>query len=67
MFSEITYKSNIYSTSSDGAIVDCMEPTKNAWKWPTVKDTSFYKWSDIKMKIDTPKLIKRGLFSLPSF
>lgn len=66
LWNEKEFPGVVLSTSSDGAIVDCMGPTKNAWKWPTVKDTSFYIWSDIKMKIDTPKLIKRSLFPLPS-
>lgn len=53
------------SVDDNGAIVDCMQPTTKAWKWPKEKDILYYKWCDIKRKINPPVLIKRGLFSVP--
>lgn len=37
---------------------------KNTWKRPKEKDVLFYKWADIKKKINPPPLWKRGLFSI---
>lgn len=54
----------VMSVTETGAIVDCMEPTKKAWKWPKDKDMLFYKWCDILKIIEPPTLIKRGFFSV---
>uniref|UniRef100_A0A6P7H024 Uncharacterized protein LOC114349128 n=1 Tax=Diabrotica virgifera virgifera TaxID=50390 RepID=A0A6P7H024_DIAVI len=52
------------NVSEEGAVVECMERTNKCWKWPKEKDSLFYKWSAIKKKIQPPKLLKRGLFSV---
>uniref|UniRef100_A0A1B6LBN8 Uncharacterized protein n=1 Tax=Graphocephala atropunctata TaxID=36148 RepID=A0A1B6LBN8_9HEMI len=50
--------------TEEGAVIECMERTKKFWKWPTEKDSLFYKWNDIKKMIQPPRLVKRGLFSV---
>lgn len=41
-----------------------MERNKKCWKWPKEKDLFFYKWNNIKKMIHSPKLMKRGFFSI---
>lgn len=48
---------------AESAIVDCMESTLNAWRWPKNKDV-LHKFEDMVMGIDHSKLIKIGLFPL---
>lgn len=53
------------SEEEPGPTVDCMTKTSKSWKWPDRKDTLVYEWSDIKRKINPPKLLKRGHFNIP--
>ena len=45
------YPGVVQEIKDDGALVDCMEPTLKAWKWPEKKDILFYKWQDIVLTL----------------
>lgn len=63
-WNEKEYPGIILAIEAEGVRVDCMEPTLKAWRWPKNKDVLLYKFEDVVKKIQPPKLIKRGLFSL---
>lgn len=63
-WNDAVYPGIVLAIDQAGAIVDCMEPTKKAWKWPAVKDSLHYKWCDIKEVITPPRPFKRGLFTI---
>lgn len=63
-WNEKEYPGVVLAIDAEGVKVDCMEPTLKAWRWPKNKDVLKYKFEDLVMKIQPPKLIKRGLFSL---
>lgn len=48
----------VLNTDDNAAAVDCMEHTKNAWKWPAEKSILHNKWRDIKRKIPPATFIK---------
>ncbi|KAG8278947.1 hypothetical protein J6590_007955 [Homalodisca vitripennis] len=54
----------VVQVSEEGAVVECMERTRKFWKWPAIKDSLSYKWCSIRKKIQPPKVMKRGLFSI---
>lgn len=58
------YPGMISSIDSDGAVIQSMEKTKRFYRWPQKEDKMFYKWSDILMKINPPKLVRRGYFQV---
>lgn len=58
------YPGLITTTDSDGAIIQSMVKTKAFYRWPEKEDKLFYKWSDILMKINPPKLVRRGYFKV---
>lgn len=37
-WNDAVYPGMVSNIDQTGAFVDCMEPTKKAWKWPAVKD-----------------------------
>ena len=63
-WNDAVYPGMVSTIDQTGAFVDCMEPTKTAWKWPAVKGILHYKWCDIKDIITPPRPFKRGLFTL---
>lgn len=63
-WNELKFPGIAVEITDEGAVVECMERTSKLWKWPTVKDSLFYKWCDIHKIIQPPKLMKRGLFSV---
>jgi hypothetical protein len=42
-----------------------MEKGSKSRKWLKQKNNPIYKWHDVKRKINQPKPLKRGLFSVP--
>lgn len=63
-WNDAVYPGMVSTIDQTGAFVDCMEPTKKAWKWPAVKDILHYKWCDINKIITPPRPFKRGLFTV---
>lgn len=63
-WNDAVYPGIVSNIDQTGAFVDCMEPTKKAWKWPAVKDILHYEWCDINKNITPPRPFKRGLFTV---
>lgn len=61
---ETLYPGLIISTTEEGAIIQSMEKSKTFYRWPVKPDELFYDWKDIIMKINSPKLIRRGYFKV---
>ncbi|KAJ4446734.1 hypothetical protein ANN_13431 [Periplaneta americana] len=54
------------SGEEEGPTVDCMTKSIKGWKWPAKEDMLVYKWSDVKTRINPPKMCgKKGIFSIP--
>lgn len=47
-------------TTEEGAIIQSMGKSKTFYRWPVKPNELFYDWKDVIMKINTPKLIRRG-------
>lgn len=58
------FPGKVMSVTETATIVDCMKPTRKAWKCPKDKDMLFYKWCNISKIIELPTLIKTGVFQL---
>lgn len=63
-WNDAVYPGIVSTIDQTGAFVDCMAPTKKAWKWPAVKGILHYKWCDINKIITPPRPFKRGLFTV---
>lgn len=47
-------------------IINAMEKSLKAWKWPQKKDQMSYSWDDVLGSINPPKQIsKRGFYDVP--
>lgn len=42
-----------------------MKKGKKFWRWPVVKDEQLYRWEDVVKKIEVPKFMKKGCFTVP--
>lgn len=58
------YPGKIISMSEEGALVSCMKRGK-FWKWPAIIDEQLYRWEEVIKKINVPKFVKKGLFTVP--
>ncbi|KAL4721581.1 hypothetical protein ACJJTC_009381 [Scirpophaga incertulas] len=58
------YPGKIISMSEEAVLVSCMKKGK-FWKWPVIKDVQLYCWEDVIKKINVPKIVKNGLFTVP--
>ncbi|XP_068617399.1 calponin homology domain-containing protein DDB_G0272472-like [Battus philenor] len=63
-WNDAIYPGKITSVSDDAAVVDCMERVIKSWRWPTPKDEALYPWTDVVQKIEPPKFIRKGYFSV---
>lgn len=55
----------VLDTGEEGAFVHCMKRKHFFWCWPSIKNTQFYDWEQILCKIDSPKVIQKGCYSVP--
>lgn len=59
------YLGQITSEHAEGVMVNCMKQGKNFWRWPLIKDEQLYSWENVLQKIEIPKFVKKGCFTIP--
>lgn len=65
LWNSVAYPGQIISECAEGAMVSCMKKGKKFWRWPVVKDEQLYRWEDVVKKIEVPKFMKKGCFTVP--
>ena len=60
------YPGVVTKLEKHGIYADCMHASSTGryWIWPEAKDILFYQWQNVIKKINPPKKLKRGLFSV---